>query len=75
MPAVVGIGGSLLYLVETYGAKGSPYPAEYDWIGEIDPAPKGVGFYYLDHLTHNVMRGNASRNMPSRSTARRSTAS
>lgn len=58
VPAVVGIGGSLLYLVETYGAKGSPYSAEYDWIGEIDPAPKGVGFYYLDHLTHNVMRGN-----------------
>ncbi|MBR0831303.1 4-hydroxyphenylpyruvate dioxygenase [Bradyrhizobium manausense] len=58
VPAVVGIGGSLLYLVETYGAKGSPYSAEYDWIGEVDPTPKGVGFYYLDHLTHNVMRGN-----------------
>ncbi len=58
VPAVVGIGGSLLYLVETYGAKGSPYSAEYDWTGEVDPTPKGVGFYYLDHLTHNVMRGN-----------------
>lgn len=58
VPAVVGIGGSLLYLVETYGAKGSPYSAEYDWTGEVDPNPKGVGFYYLDHLTHNVMRGN-----------------
>jgi 4-hydroxyphenylpyruvate dioxygenase len=58
VPAVVGIGGSLLYLVETYGAKGSPYSAEYDWVGEVDPTPKGVGFYYLDHLTHNVMRGN-----------------
>jgi 4-hydroxyphenylpyruvate dioxygenase len=58
VPAVVGIGGSLLYLVETYGAKGSPYAAEYDWTGEVDPTPKGVGFYYLDHLTHNVMRGN-----------------
>ncbi|QHP66020.1 4-hydroxyphenylpyruvate dioxygenase (plasmid) [Bradyrhizobium sp. LCT2] len=58
VPAVVGIGGSLLYLVETYGAKGSPYSAEYEWVGEADPTPKGVGFYYLDHLTHNVMRGN-----------------
>ena len=58
VPAVIGIGGSLLYLVETYGEKGSPYAAEYDWLGEADPTPKGVGFYYLDHLTHNVMRGN-----------------
>ena len=22
------------------------------------PKPKGVGFHYLDHLTHNVHRGN-----------------
>ena len=58
VPAVIGIGGSLLYLVETYGAKGSPYSLEYDWTGDVDPVPKGVGFYYLDHLTHNVMRGN-----------------
>lgn len=58
VPAVVGIGGSLLYLVETYGAKGSPYTAEYEWLGEIDPKPQGVGFHYIDHLTHNVMRGN-----------------
>ena len=58
VPAVVGIGGSLLYLVETYGEAGSPYAAEYEWLGEVDPQPTGVGFYYLDHLTHNVMRGN-----------------
>jgi 4-hydroxyphenylpyruvate dioxygenase len=58
VPAVVGIGGSLLYLVETYGEASSPYAEEYAWLGEVDPQPKGVGFYYLDHLTHNVMRGN-----------------
>ena len=58
VPAVIGIGGSLLYLVETYGEAGSPYAAEYDWLGEVDPEPRGVGFYYLDHLTHNVQRGN-----------------
>ena len=57
-PAVIGIGGSLLYFVETYGAKGSPYSADFNWIGEVDPTPAGVGFYYIDHLTHNVMRGN-----------------
>jgi 4-hydroxyphenylpyruvate dioxygenase len=58
VPAVIGIGGSLLYFVDTYGAKGSPYQKEFDWLGDADPAPKGVGFYYLDHLTHNVRRGN-----------------
>ena len=58
VPAVYGIGGSLLYFVDTYGAKGSPYDQEFDWIDEKDPKPRGVGFYYLDHLTHNVHRGN-----------------
>jgi 4-hydroxyphenylpyruvate dioxygenase len=58
VPAVIGIGGSLLYLVETYGEAGSPYANEYEWLAEVDPQPEGVGFYYLDHLTHNVMRGN-----------------
>jgi 4-hydroxyphenylpyruvate dioxygenase len=58
VPAVVGIGGSLLYFVETYGAKGSPYAEEFNWSGETDPNPDGVGFHYIDHLTHNVRRGN-----------------
>jgi 4-hydroxyphenylpyruvate dioxygenase len=58
VPAIVGIGGSLLYFVDTYGDKGSPYSEEFDWLGEIDPKPEGIGFYYLDHLTHNVHRGN-----------------
>jgi 4-hydroxyphenylpyruvate dioxygenase len=56
-PAIRGIGGSLLYFVDRYGAKGSAYAAEFDWLGEADPRPKGVGFHYLDHLTHNVRRG------------------
>ena len=58
VPAVIGIGGSLLYLVDRYGAKGSPYREEFEWLGEPDPTPFGVGFHYIDHLTHNVMRGN-----------------
>lgn len=57
-PAVIGIGGSLLYFVDTYGAKGSPYDRDFVWLDERDPIPFGVGFYYLDHLTHNVQRGN-----------------
>ncbi|KMK68442.1 4-hydroxyphenylpyruvate dioxygenase [Puniceibacterium sp. IMCC21224] len=58
VPAVIGIGGSLLYFVDTYGAGGSCYEAEYNWLGDRDPKPEGFGFYYLDHLTHNVIRGN-----------------
>ncbi len=58
VPAVIGIGGSLLYFVDTYGDEGSCYSAEFEWLGEENPTPEGVGFYYLDHLTHNVVRGN-----------------
>jgi 4-hydroxyphenylpyruvate dioxygenase len=61
VPAIVGIGGSLLYFVETYGAKGSAYDAEYEWLEARDAKPAGVGFYYLDHLTHNVHRGNMDK--------------
>ena len=57
-PAIIGIGGSLIYFIDRYGAKGSAYDADYDWLGEPDPKPAGLGFYYLDHLTHNVHRGN-----------------
>jgi 4-hydroxyphenylpyruvate dioxygenase len=57
VPAVKGIGGSLLYFVDRYGEKGSPYDAEFEWIGARDLKPEGEGLYYLDHLTHNVGRG------------------
>jgi 4-hydroxyphenylpyruvate dioxygenase len=60
-PAIKGIGGSLLYFVDRYGPKGSPYAGEFAWVDEADPRPKGVGFYYLDHLTHNVKRGNMDK--------------
>jgi 4-hydroxyphenylpyruvate dioxygenase len=60
-PAIKGIGGSLIYFVDRYGAKASPYANDFAWLGEVDPRPKGVGFYYLDHLTHNVMRGHMDR--------------
>ena len=57
VPAIKGIGNSVLYFLDTYGAKGSPFAAEFDWLGEADPMPAGEGLYYLDHLTHNVGRG------------------
>jgi 4-hydroxyphenylpyruvate dioxygenase len=61
VPAIVGIGGSLLYFVDTWGDEGSLYDADFDWMGERDPKPEGAGFYYLDHLTHNVIRGNMDK--------------
>lgn len=57
VPAIKGIGGSLLYFADHYGAKGSACDAEFEWLGGRDPKPEGVGLYYLDHLTHNVGRG------------------
>ena len=55
VPAIVGIGGSLIYFVDQYG-EANPYLAEFDFAAT--PKPAGVGFYYLDHLTHNVHKGN-----------------
>ncbi|MEZ5871231.1 MAG: 4-hydroxyphenylpyruvate dioxygenase [Nitratireductor sp.] len=61
VPAIRGIGGSLLYFVDQYGDNGSAYDVEFEWLGERDPKPEGVGFFYLDHLTHNVYRGNMDK--------------
>ena len=57
VPAIKGIGGSLLYFVDRYGAKGSAYDTEFEWLGANNPRPAGAGLFYLDHLTHNVHRG------------------
>jgi 4-hydroxyphenylpyruvate dioxygenase len=56
VPAIVGIGGSLIYFVDRYGSS-DPY-SDFSF---IEHKPKGVGFYYLDHLTHNVHRGNMDK--------------
>lgn len=61
VPAIKGIGGSLLYFVDKHGAKGSPYAQEFGWLGDSDPKPEGIGFHYLDHLTHNVFRGSMDK--------------
>jgi 4-hydroxyphenylpyruvate dioxygenase len=57
IPAIEGIGGSLIYFVDRYGQKGSIYDVDFHWSDEPNPRPKGHGFTYLDHLTHNVQRG------------------
>ncbi|MCL4107715.1 UNVERIFIED_CONTAM: hypothetical protein GTU68_022176 [Idotea baltica] len=55
VPAIMGIGGSLIYFIDQY-YEANPYNDAFDWISVAHP--EGVGFYYLDHLTHNVAQGN-----------------
>jgi 4-hydroxyphenylpyruvate dioxygenase len=54
---IEGIGGLHIHLVDRYGAKGSIYDVDFEWLGAPDPAPAGHGLWYIDHLTHNVYRG------------------
>ena len=54
VPAIIGIGGSLIYFVDAYG-DANPY-RDFTFIEAAKPL--GVGFHYLDHLTHNVHKGN-----------------
>ena len=58
IPAVEGIGGSLIYLVDRYGDQ-TIYDVDFhpliaDW------PPAGHGLVAIDHLTHNVHRGRMS---------------
>ncbi|MFZ1469250.1 MAG: 4-hydroxyphenylpyruvate dioxygenase [Paracoccaceae bacterium] len=55
-PAIIGIGGSLIYFTDQYGPDADPWGDGFDWLAA--PRPEGMGFSYLDHLTHNVHRGN-----------------
>jgi len=56
IPAIRGIGGSLLYLVDRYGEQ-SIYDIDFVPLPGVDQHPKGVGLTNIDHLTHNVYRG------------------
>ncbi len=57
IPAIKGIGDSLLYLVDRYGPRGSIYDVDFEFLPGVDPSPKGFGLTSVDHLTHNVHRG------------------
>ncbi len=58
IPVLEGIGGSLLYLVDQYGAKGTIYDSWDQMPGAAEAEAKNnVGLDMLDHLTHNVRRG------------------
>jgi 4-hydroxyphenylpyruvate dioxygenase len=59
IPAIEGIGGSYLYLVDRYGDGPSIYDIDFVPIpGALErEAANGAGLTYIDHLTHNVQRG------------------
>jgi 4-hydroxyphenylpyruvate dioxygenase len=57
IPAIKGIGDSLIYLVDRYGDNGSIYDVDFKAIPGVDQHPRGAGLTYIDHLTHNVYRG------------------
>jgi 4-hydroxyphenylpyruvate dioxygenase len=67
IPAIKGIGDSLIYFVDRWhgkdgaapGAIGniSIYDVDFVPIADAPAAPKGTGLTYIDHLTHNVHRG------------------
>jgi 4-hydroxyphenylpyruvate dioxygenase len=59
IPAIEGIGGSYLYLVDRYGAQ-EIYDVDFVPIAgaAAREAGQSKGLTYIDHLTHNVRRGN-----------------
>jgi 4-hydroxyphenylpyruvate dioxygenase len=60
IPAIEGIGGSRLFFVDRYGRDGSIYDVDFefhaDWQQRM--ADTDSKLTYIDHLTHNVNRGN-----------------
>ena len=60
VPCIKGVGDSLLYLVDHYGEDGCIFDEEFEFSGDTD-VDAGVGLELLDHLTHNVARGNMDK--------------
>ena len=56
IPAIEGIGGSLIYLVDRRVAP-SIYDIDFVLEPGVDPSPRGAGLLEIDHLTHNVSNG------------------
>jgi 4-hydroxyphenylpyruvate dioxygenase len=56
IPAIQGIGGSLLYLIDRYGPR-TIYDVDFVAVDGHSMEHKGVGLEIVDHLTHNVYVG------------------
>jgi 4-hydroxyphenylpyruvate dioxygenase len=57
MPAIRGIGGAILYLIDRYEDGTAIYDIDFEYLEGVDRHPPGCGFEVIDHLTHNVYRG------------------
>ena len=57
LPAIRGIGGSIIYLIDRYGDDLSIYDIDFNYLPGVDRHPVGAGFHTIDHLTHNVYGG------------------
>ena len=60
LPAIKGIGGAPLYLIDRFEEGRSIYDIDFEFIEGVDRHPVGHGLAVLDHLTHNVYRGRMS---------------
>ena len=57
LPAIKGIGGAPLYLIDRFEEGKSIYDIDFEFIDGVPRNPVGHGLQLIDHLTHNVYRG------------------
>ncbi len=67
IPAIKGIGDSLIYFIDRWRGKNGKkegeignigfYDVDFEPLAGAELAPKGHGLAYIDHLTHNVHKG------------------
>ena len=57
LPAIKGIGGATVYLIDRYEEGLSIYDVDFEYLEGVDRHPEGCGFNIIDHLTHNVYKG------------------
>ncbi|GAA5233132.1 4-hydroxyphenylpyruvate dioxygenase [Verticiella sediminum] len=57
LPAIKGIGGAPLYLIDRFQEGLSIYDIDFEFIEGVERHPRGAGLKIIDHLTHNVYRG------------------
>jgi 4-hydroxyphenylpyruvate dioxygenase len=57
LPAIKGIGGAPIYLIDRFHEGASIYDIDFEFIKGVNRYPEGCGFFEIDHLTHNVYRG------------------
>jgi 4-hydroxyphenylpyruvate dioxygenase len=57
LPAIKGIGGAPLYLIDRFEDGKSIYDIDFEFLAGVDRRPIGHGLKLIDHLTHNVYRG------------------